>query len=58
MLDHCDAVVRTKLVTDAGGGFHWLDAAAGFGVAIVCVAALVLALGLAGIRSSHVRGAA
>ena len=39
-------VVRTKLVQGSGGGFDWLDAAAGFGVAIVSAAAVLLVLEL------------
>jgi hypothetical protein len=37
-------VVRTELVP-AGDGFDWLDAAAGFGVALALVAIVVLAAG-------------
>ena len=36
------AVVRTKLVH--GGGFDWLDAAAGFGLAVVAAAAALLVI--------------
>lgn len=36
------AVVQTKLVH--GGGFDWLDAAAGFGVAVVAAAAVLLVI--------------
>ena len=38
------AVVRTELVP-ANEGFDWLDAAAGFGVAIALVAVVLLAAG-------------
>jgi hypothetical protein len=38
------AVVRTELVT-AKDGFDWLDAAAGFGLAIVSVAVVLLVAG-------------
>jgi hypothetical protein len=37
-------VVRTELVP-AGDGFDWLDAAAGFGLAIALVAVLLLVAG-------------
>jgi hypothetical protein len=37
------AVVRTELVTESDG-FDWLDAAAGFGLAIVSVLAVLLAV--------------
>jgi hypothetical protein len=36
------AVVRTELVHGSGGGFDWLDAAAGFGLAIISAAAVLL----------------
>jgi hypothetical protein len=36
-------VVRTELVSESGG-FDWLDAAAGFGLAIVSVLAVLLAV--------------
>jgi hypothetical protein len=38
-------VVRTELVPASSDGFDWLDAAAGFGVAIVAVAVVLLAVG-------------
>jgi hypothetical protein len=37
-------VVRTELVP-AGDGFDWLDAAAGFGVAVALVAVVLLVAG-------------
>jgi hypothetical protein len=37
------AVVRTELVSESDG-FDWLDAAAGFGLAIVSVVAVLLAV--------------
>ncbi len=37
------AVVRTELVSESDG-FDWLDAAAGFGLAIVSVLAVLLAV--------------
>lgn len=37
-------VVRTELVP-TGGGFDWLDAAAGFGLAIALVAVVLLVAG-------------
>jgi hypothetical protein len=35
-------VVRTELVQASGDGFDWLDAAAGFGLAIVSVSVVLL----------------
>jgi hypothetical protein len=35
-------VVRTELVPASNDGFDWLDAAAGFGVAVVSFAAVLL----------------
>jgi hypothetical protein len=35
-------VVRTELVPASSDGFHWLDAAAGFGLATVSVAVVLL----------------
>jgi len=44
------AVVRTELVPESDG-FDWLDAAAGFGVAIVSVLAVLLAVHRPRVRS-------
>jgi hypothetical protein len=38
-------VVRTELVPASSDGFDWLDAAAGFGVATVLAAGVLLAAG-------------
>ena len=47
-------VVRTELVPGSSDGFDWLDAAAGFGLALASVAVVVLVV--AG-RRSRVRSA-
>jgi hypothetical protein len=44
-------VVRTQLVPASSDGFHWLDAAAGFGAALVSVSAGLLVIGVASRRS-------
>jgi hypothetical protein len=38
-------VVRTELVPASSEGFHWLDAAAGFGLAIGLAAVVLLVVG-------------
>jgi hypothetical protein len=38
-------VVRTQLVPASSDGFDWLDAAAGFGLAIVSVGVVLLVVG-------------
>ena len=43
--------MRTQLVPASSDGFHWLDAAAGFGAALVSVAAGLLVISVASRRS-------
>jgi hypothetical protein len=44
-------VVRTQLVPASSDGFDWLDAAAGFGAALVSVAVGLFVIGVASRRS-------
>jgi hypothetical protein len=47
-------VVRTQLVPASSDGFDWLDAAAGFGLAIVSVGVVLLVVAA---RRAHFRSA-
>jgi hypothetical protein len=50
-------VIVRDLVSDSGGGFHWLDAAVGFGFAAISAAAVLLAVSVVGGRRTRVRPA-
>jgi hypothetical protein len=50
-------VVRTELVHGSGGGFDWLDAAAGFGFAVVSAVVVLLVIGVVRGRRSRARAA-
>jgi hypothetical protein len=50
-------VIVRDLVSDSSGGFHWLDAAAGFGLAAISAAAVLLVVSVVGGRRTRVRPA-
>jgi len=50
-------VIVRDLVSDSGGEFHWLDAAAGFGLAAISAAAVLLVVSVVGGRRTRVRPA-
>jgi hypothetical protein len=50
-------VIVRDLVSSSSGGFHWLDAAVGFGFAAVSAAAVLLGVSVVGGRRTRVRPA-
>jgi hypothetical protein len=50
-------VIVRDLVSNSGGGFHWLDAAVGFGFAAISAAAVLLVVSVVGGRRTRVRPA-
>jgi len=51
------SVIVHDLVSASNGGFHWLDAAIGFGFAAISVAAVLLVISVVGGRRTRVRPA-
>jgi hypothetical protein len=50
-------VIVRDLVSNSGGGCHWLDAAVGFGFAAIAAAAVLLVVSIVGGRRTRVRPA-